>query len=102
MVDNNRRMARGVQRQCGCNDGCESLKKRLKAVEFSLVDVVLYLDAYPDCRKALNYYSKLRKEREMLLESINNSCGPLTMYDNVSCDEWKWTDGPWPWQNGVK
>lgn len=98
MVDNRRTRYNPSKPQDSCPTACSSLKKKLKAVEFSIIDTVLYLDAYPSCQKALNYYNKLVKEREMLLESINHKCGPMTIFDNKSCDSWDWTDGPWPWE----
>lgn len=76
---------------------CNNLKKRFQQVEFAIVEVVLYLDAYPECTEALNYYHRLIDERTTLLEEINNLCGPMTSYDNISHESWQWTNGPWPW-----
>ena len=90
---------RMVQRDCGSQSAsCASLKKKLKAVDFAIIEVALYLDAYPKCRKALEYYNQLIKERDILSEAINRKCGPMTIRDNESCDAWTWTDGPWPWE----
>lgn len=92
---------RMVQRDCGCGSqsaSCASLKKKLKAVDFAIIETALYLDAYPKCRKALEYYNQLIKERDILAEAINRKCGPMTIRDNESCDAWTWTDGPWPWE----
>ena len=83
---------------CGCNDNkdCQKLKQRLQAVDFSLIDTVLYLDAYPDSCEALGYYHKLKKERQMLMEALSESCNmPITSFDNASTDSWNWTDSPW-------
>ena len=86
---------------CGCNDNkdCQKLKQRLQAVDFSLIDTVLYLDAYPDSCEALGYYHKLKKERQMLMEALSESCNmPITSFDNACTDSWNWTDSPWPWE----
>ena len=72
--------------------------KKLKAVDFAIIDTALYLDAYPKCKKALEYYRQLTKERAMLAEAINGKCGPITVRDNESCSEWTWATGPWPWE----
>ena len=98
MVDNRRTRYNATRQQQSCPSDCSALKRKLKAVEFSIIDTVLYLDAYPSCQKALSYYNKLIKEREMLLDSINHKCGPMTVFDNTSCNTWTWTDGPWPWE----
>ena len=74
----------------------------LRKIEFAIVDVALYLNAYPDSDCALAYYRKLIGERECLLRKIHEECGPTTLYDNVSETCWKWTDGPWPWQQNGK
>ncbi len=77
---------------------CAQLKNRLQAVDFALVETVLYLDAYPTSEKALAYYHKLMAEREMLAEAIHKNCGPTTARDNKSTTEWDWIKSPWPWQ----
>lgn len=80
------------------NTNCTRIKLRLQQLEFALDDVVLYLDAYPECNQALEYYHTLMEERNHLLEIINNECGPMNNYSNLSKDSWLWTKGPWPWQ----
>lgn len=81
------------------NGGCCNLNKRLQQIEFALADVILYLDAYPNCDKALEYYHRLLAERDELLDAINTQCGPMTNFSNVSTQNWQWIDGPWPWQS---
>lgn len=76
-----------------CCDAMETLRK----IEFAIVDVSLYLNAYPESECALAYYHKLIEERKCLLHKIHEECGPTTLYDNVSETCWKWTEGPWPW-----
>ena len=79
-------------------NGCCEMKEKLRKLEFAIVDVALYLNAYPKSDCALAYYHKLVEERECLYKQINEMCGPMTLYDNQSKTAWKWTDGPWPWQ----
>lgn len=87
---------------CGCDGGsrgeCKKLEKKLKQIDFSIIDVTIYLDAYPNCRKALDYYHKLKCERAAVVEALNSTCGPITSFDNNSESQWKWTDAPWPWE----
>ena len=81
------------------NASCPALLRRLQAVDFSLADTVLYLDAYPHSEEALAYYHKLLSEREALTKKLADSCRrPITCLDNTSKDTWLWTDGPWPWE----
>lgn len=77
---------------------CKALKTRFQQIEFAITETVLYLDAYPDCVDALNYYHQLVDEREQLLSAINNQCGPMTHFGVVSDTNWQWVNEPWPWK----
>ena len=82
----------------GCN-GCNALRSRLQTIDFSIVDTVLYLDAYPDCKEALAHYHTLVSERDALLVELSEKCKmPMTSCSVTSRDTWDWTMGPWPWQ----
>ena len=77
---------------------CQDTLEVLRALDFSIQETVLYLDAYPDCREALQYYHKLIAERKDLMKSYEMQCGPLSIYGNTSDDSWDWVKGPWPWE----
>ncbi len=80
------------------NSSCQDLLYRLQTLDFSIYDTVLYLDAYPNCAEALDYYQKLVSERQSLLNKLATNCHtPITCFDNAA-DHWDWTVGPWPWQ----
>ena len=49
------------------------LINKLRKIDFALVDTVLYLDAYPHCKKAMEYYKKLLAEQKTLLEKLEKS-----------------------------
>lgn len=96
MIDNRQNRSSS---DCGCQGiNCRGLMKKLKVIDFAITDTVLYLDAYPHCQKALEHYRQLTAERAMLVDAINEKCGPMTHRDNKSCSEWTWTNGPWPWE----
>lgn len=73
------------------------LMNKLRKVDFALVDTILYLDAYPHCKAAMEYYKNLLSERAVLLEKFAQKGIPLTAMSNYS-DSWNWTDSPWPWE----
>ena len=75
-----------------------SLKARLQAVDFAIVETGLYLDAYPDSKEAMDYYQRLIAERERLAEALHAQHGPTTVRDNKNPVAWDWIKGPWPWQ----
>ena len=90
-----------------CNGGgntvpssaCRALLSRLQTLDFSIVDTVLYLDAYPECREALKHYHELLSERDALLRDLSEKCNlPVTSFGNTSRDAWDWVRGPWPWE----
>lgn len=86
---------------CGCNDDQDykRILRKLQKVDFSLVDTILYLDMYPHCREALNYYHKLKKEREALVAILADKYNmPISAHRNASECDWNWTDAPWPWE----
>jgi len=73
------------------------LLQALRKVDFSLIDVILYLDAYPDCAEAMKQYHQLRCEREKLLAQLAEAGYPISPQSVVK-DFRHWTDGPWPWE----
>ena len=72
--------------------------RRIKETDFAITETALFLDAYPDNSEALAYYHELKKKNEALRKEYNMSCGPLTIYSNVSETEWSWVKRPWPWE----
>lgn len=85
--------------QCSENNECRKIKERLQKIDFSMIDTILYLDAYPNNCEALKYYHKLKEERKVLADALSQSCDrPITNFEHASTDEWVWVDGPWPWE----
>ena len=88
----------------GC--GCESkpsqdyrkLMEQIRAVDFALYEVILYLDVYPHCREAMETYHKLRERSEALHREYESTKGPITAFGNQSPDSWDWMKKPFPWE----
>ena len=83
--------------RCAYSQECHDLMCRLQTLDFSIQETVLYLDAYPDCCEAKNYYHQLVKERKEVAHAYEKACGPLCAMGNVSTSSWDWTRAPWPW-----
>ena len=79
----------------GANIG--NLIKKLRKIDFAIVDTVLYLDAYPHCKAALEYYKKLVAEREELSKKLSELGNPMSCMANLG-DGWDWIKSPWPWE----
>lgn len=78
--------------------GGEALLQKLRQVDFAIYDTVLYLDAYPNCRKALSHYHSLVEMKIKLMAEYQAMHGPVTCFGNESRDSWDWTETPWPWE----
>ena len=90
---------------CGCghaHGGCDGhrnkLAEKIQSVDFSLYEVILYLDVYPHSCDALETYHKLKAQREALHAEYEKTYGPLTPFGNQSHTSWDWFDGPFPWE----
>ena len=81
----------------GNNVSAEMLAKKLQELAFAKVECELYLDAYPECAAALDYYKGIIKEYAKLAELYENTVGPIRQ-ENIMADKWTWVDTPWPWQ----
>ena len=81
----------------GNNVSAEMLTKKLQEVAFAKVECELYLDAYPECAAALDYYKGIIKEYAKLAELYENTVGPIRQ-ENIMADKWTWVQTPWPWQ----
>lgn len=79
----------------------QELANRLDAVEFALVETVLYLDAYPESNTAMEAYQSLLAERTRLAEQYERTVGPLTAYGNRNAKAWNWVESPWPWETAA-
>lgn len=98
------RQSRNDRRRTGCGCGCSgngnqnALMEELRAVEFALDEVVLYLDAYPCDQAALDFYHHLLERHAPLVEQYQTEVGPLTPLGNTSRTSWDWTNAPFPWE----
>lgn len=105
---NNVRGTRGSARNSGCGCGCggggedreaDRRMRRLQQLDFAIQEVVLYLDSYPGCRRALDRYHRLLCERARAAAECAEVNGPLTAWSNENTDAWDWVGNPWPWQS---
>lgn len=77
---------------------CKALSD-IRAVQFSLVDLTLFLDTHPDCQKALSEFNRLSHCLQQMLEQYQTEYGALYSYGVMAAGSgWNWVDCPWPWQ----
>ncbi len=94
---------RGNLPDCGCNNdagssACRQLIEQIRAVDFALYEVILYLDVYPKSCEALESYHKLKAQSDSLHREYEAACGPLTAFGNESHGRWDWMSKPFPWE----
>lgn len=75
----------------------EKLMKQIQAYSFAAHEAMLYLDAHPTSKCALDYYNKHKMLERKATAEYESRFGPVTI-PTEACS-WEWTKGPWPWQN---
>ncbi|HHZ20507.1 MAG TPA: spore coat protein CotJB [Firmicutes bacterium] len=75
------------------------LLKEIMAVDFSLVELNLFLDTHPCDQRALMDFNNLCCQSKALRRQYEQCYGPL-----MACSDappripWGWVETPWPWQ----
>ena len=78
------------------NNTRECLLRAISVYSFMAYEAMLYLDAYPDCKEAIDCYNKYKRLENRTVMEYESKFGPLTAPNEAS--SWEWTNGPWPWQ----
>ncbi len=76
----------------------QRLMKLIRAYNFAIIDVGLYLDSHPSCQNALAYYEKHKKLHTEAVSAYESQFGPLDIRSNQNSERWTWVDNPWPWE----
>ena len=76
----------------------EELMNQIKALDFSIVELGLYLDTHPNDEKALCLHKEYANEVKILKDKYQRKYGPLTIF--CPCNKWRWLENPWPWERG--
>lgn len=82
-----------------CSD-CQCLLKRIQEVEFTALELNLYLNTHPDDVNALEQFSRMHTELCNLKRQYEEQYGPLLNYGfglNKG-NTWLWALQPWPWE----
>ena len=98
-------------RNCSCNcnnnenddnmQNCDmrrEMMQEIRALEFAINELALYLDTHPEDQKALCLHRKYCKKVKELKDKYQKVYGPLTI--NFPCNKWRWLEEPWPWERG--
>ncbi len=77
----------------------KDLMKKIQELEFTSLDLNLYLDTHPENMEALMEYNKCANQIAQLKRMYEMKYGPLMNFGfSPSQYPWKWVDEPWPWE----
>ena len=71
----------------------KEMADRIKAYEFAITDISLYLDTHPEDEKAICLHRNYCKKVKELKDDYQKIYGPLTI--NYPCKKWRWLEEPW-------
>ena len=75
------------------------LRDRIKAYDFAMHEMHLYLDVNPKDTGAMELLCAYRRKRQELVDVYESRFGPYVVkVHDVEGDRWCWVDDPWPWE----
>lgn len=77
-----------------------NMLRDIQELEFSCVELNLYLDNHPDCERALADYNMYTEKLINLKNIFEMKYGPLANFgSSPSRFPWQWVEEPWPWED---
>ena len=83
---------------CGRDTRRQEMIDQIKALDFAIIELGLYLDTHPEDQKALCMHREYCKQVKDLKDKYQKMYGPLTIF--YPCNKWRWIEEPWPWERG--
>jgi len=74
------------------------LLKEIMAVDFTIIDLSLYLNTHPTDKEAVAKHNSFVAQSCMLKDQYEKHFGMLTATNSCSPYPWQWIDEPWPWE----
>lgn len=76
----------------------EQMLRDINVVDFTVIELALYLNTHPYDSNALEYFNHYNRIRTQLKKEFSRTYYPLKM-DFAECSqEWKWGEAPLPWE----
>jgi len=76
----------------------ENLLKEVMAADFTVTDLLLYLDTHPCDQKAIAIYNSSVQRSLILRHEYERLYGPIIAQLTPSKFPWQWVQGKWPWE----
>ncbi|OPY55881.1 MAG: CotJB protein [Pelotomaculum sp. PtaU1.Bin035] len=72
---------------------------QIQELEFTAIELNLYLDTHPDDQQALNLYNSVVPQLKKSITDYEQCYGPLFNFGMASSQyPWQWINSPWPWE----
>ena len=78
------------------------LLKDISIIDFTLVELIQYLDTHPFDKQAMEYFNHYARIDNQLMKDFATRYYPLTAEHSSSTHEWSWALSPMPWENQVQ
>lgn len=100
MLDNTENKCEEVENNCECGRDMrrQEMIDEIKAIDFTIVELGLYLDTHPEDQRAICMHREYCKQAKDLKDKYQKMYGPLTIF--YPCNKWRWLEQPWPWERG--
>lgn len=77
----------------------DTLLKELMAIDFTIIELNLYLDTHPCDYRALSLFNENVNRAKILRNNYEQTYGPLTASNSFNTKQtWQWINSPWPWE----
>lgn len=70
----------------------------LTAINFTLIDLHLYLNTHPNDETALMKYNAYSMELAKQKMKYEKCYGMISLHGSLSPYPWQWINEPWPWE----
>lgn len=79
-------------------DNRKAIVERIKAYDFAMIEMNLYLDTHPQDKQALCLFQMYNEKRQLLVNEYEKHFGEfITTVNDVQGDRFTWICDPWPW-----
>ncbi len=80
-------------------DNRKTLKDRIHAYDFAIIEMTLYLDTNPCDKEALELFHLYQEKRKQLVCAYEAEFGQyVSNVNDVQGDQFSWICDPWPWE----
>lgn len=79
-------------------DSQMELLKTISELDFTIIDLQLYLDTHPCDLKAIAYFNDCVSKVNSLKETYHEKYGMLQLSSEVFGDCFEWANQWWPWE----